>query len=120
MIMTSLLLSSLLAAPSWNTTSSWYSRSECVTRRNPEARTASGEVLDDMAMTCAHPTLPFNTVLRVSYNNKSILVRVNDRGPANRLVRKGRCLDLTKGAFSKLAPLRFGLINVKVERMNDK
>jgi len=91
---------------------------ECTTRRNPEARTASGERLDDNAMTCAHPTLPFGTMLKVSYNGKSIVVRVNDRGPANRLVRQGRGLDLTKGAFAKLAPLRLGLIRVVVEKVN--
>jgi rare lipoprotein A len=111
-------LTTLLAAPQWSTTSSWYSRAECITRRNPEARTASGERLDDNAMTCAHPTLPFGTMLKVSYNGKSIVVRVNDRGPASRLVRQGRGLDLTKGAFAKLSPLRLGLIRVVVEKVN--
>jgi rare lipoprotein A len=113
-----LCLTTLLAATQWSTVSSWYSRAECITRRNPEARTASGERLDDNAMTCAHPTLPFGTMLKVSYNGKSIVVRVNDRGPASRLVRQGRGLDLTKGAFAKLSPLRLGLIRVVVEKVN--
>ena len=114
----SICLTATLCAPQWQTTSSWYSRAECVTRRNPEARTASGEKLDDNALTCAHPTLPFGTRLKVSYNGKSIIVRVNDRGPAARLVRQGRGLDLTKGAFAQLAPLRLGLIRVTVEKVN--
>jgi rare lipoprotein A len=117
-MMLSFCITGLLAAPQWQTTSSWYSRAESVTRRNPEARTASGEKLDDNALTCAHPTLPFGTKLKVGYNGKSIVVRVNDRGPAARLVRQGRGLDLTKGAFSQLAPLRLGLIKVTVEKVN--
>lgn len=63
-------------------------------------RTASGEVFNMNAMTTAHKTLPFGTRLRVTDPNtgKSIVVRVNDRGPFV----GGRGLDLSKAAFSKL------------------
>jgi rare lipoprotein A len=79
--------------------------------------TANMEQFDDTKLTCAMWALPFNTILEVTNldNDKSILVRVNDRGPAKRLVQEGRIIDLTKEAFSKIADLDKGLINVKVE-----
>ena len=67
-------------------------------------------------MTAAHKTLPFCTVIRVTNtkNNKSVVVRINDRGPYI----KGRVLDLSRGAFLKIAPQKQGIIkasNVKIE-----
>ena len=61
--------------------------------------------------------LHFNTLLKVTNlnNNKSIYVRVNDRGPAKRLVNRGRIIDLSKKAFSYLDNLDKGLIKVRVE-----
>ena len=56
--------------------------------------TASGEIFDQYAFTCAHKTLPFGTWLRVTSKGRSVIVKVNDRGP---LV-KGRMLDLSRGA----------------------
>lgn len=46
-------------------------------------KTASGEIYDSLAYTAAHKTLPFNTKVRVenSSNGKSVIVRINDRGP---------------------------------------
>lgn len=63
-------------------------------------RTASGEVFNMNAMTTAHKTLPFGTRLRVTDPNtgKSVVVRVNDRGPFV----SGRGLDLSRAAFSRL------------------
>jgi rare lipoprotein A len=59
-------------------------------------RTANGEKFDPHGMTAAHKKLPFNTMVRVTnpVNGKSILVRINDRGPFV----KGRDLDLAMGA----------------------
>lgn len=59
-------------------------------------RTASGEVYDMDAMTCAHKTLPFGTRLRVTNpdNDRSVVVVVNDRGPFVR----GRDIDLSRAA----------------------
>jgi rare lipoprotein A len=59
-------------------------------------RTANGEKFDPLGMTAAHRKLPFNTMVRVTNpdNGKSILVRINDRGPFV----KGRDLDLAMGA----------------------
>jgi rare lipoprotein A len=56
--------------------------------------TASGEVFDEDAFTCAHRTLPFGTWLKVSFRGRSVIVKVNDRGPAV----KSRALDLSRGA----------------------
>jgi rare lipoprotein A len=56
--------------------------------------TASGEVFDQYAYTCAHKTLPFGTYLRVTFLGRSVIVKVNDRGPSV----KGRVLDLSRGA----------------------
>lgn len=72
--------------------------------------TANGEIYDMYAMTCAHPTLPFGTVLRVTNldNDHQVTVRVNDRGPYV----GGRIIDLSKGAASELGMLESGIANV--------
>lgn len=56
--------------------------------------TASGEAFDQYAFTCAHRTLPMGTYLRVTFLGRSVIVKVNDRGPSagNRMV------DLSRGA----------------------
>lgn len=71
-------------------------------------RTASGEHVSPGALTAAHKTLPFGTRVRVTNrrNGRSIVVRINDRGPFVR----GRIIDLTPAAahalgFSGLAPV---------------
>ena len=71
--------------------------------------TASGEPLDDKAMTCALWDVPFGTKIKVSHKNKFVVVRVNDRGP-NRKRFPGRGIDLTKAAFARLADPKQGLI----------
>lgn len=78
--------------------------------------TANMEKFSHDDLTCAAWGLPFNTILEVTNlrNGRSIFVRVNDRGPAKRLFYKGRVIDLTKAAFSRLDDLDRGLINVKV------
>jgi len=64
------------------------------------SRTASGERMNPAALTAAHRTLPFGTKVRVtnSRNGKSVIVRINDRGPFIR----GRILDLSKAAARQL------------------
>lgn len=61
-------------------------------------QTASGEIFNQNDMTAAHKTLPFGTIVKVSYNGKSIKVRINDRGPFI----KGRTIDLSKAAAQKI------------------
>lgn len=57
-------------------------------------RTASGERMNPHAMTAAHRSVAFGTRLRVAHGGRSVVVRVNDRGPHIR----GRCIDLSYGA----------------------
>ena len=63
-------------------------------------KTASGEIFDQDDMTCAHKSLPFGTKLKVvrKDNGKSVVVRVNDRGPYV----DGRILDLSMAAGKKI------------------
>ncbi|WP_245428466.1 septal ring lytic transglycosylase RlpA family protein [Kumtagia ephedrae] len=64
------------------------------------SRTASGERMNPSAMTAAHRSLPFGTKIRVTnkHNGKSVVVRINDRGPFIR----GRVLDVSKAAARQL------------------
>jgi rare lipoprotein A len=73
--------------------------------------TASGEPLHEDALTAAHRTLPFGTVVAVTHktSGRSVLVRINDRGPFVR----GRVIDLTPRAAQALGVS--GLANVSIE-----
>ena len=75
------------------------------------------EIFDDTDMTCAMWDVPFHQKIRVTNleNGQSVVVRVNDRGPHKRLVREGRVIDLSKGAFRQISGLSQGLISVKIE-----
>ena len=75
--------------------------------------TANGERFDPDGLTAAHKTLPFNTRIRVTNqaNGKSVVVRVNDRGPFV----GGRCIDLARGAFAQIASLGSGVITARYE-----
>lgn len=77
--------------------------------------TASGERFNKYAMTAAHKTLPLGTRVRVTNpsNGKSVVVRINDRGPYI----GGRCLDLSYGAFSRIADPGRGVMTVKWQRV---
>lgn len=78
-------------------------------------RTASGERFNPNAMTAAHRTLPLGTRLRVtnSANGKSVVVRVNDRGPFAR----GRILDLSHAAARVIGLVSRGHGSVSIERL---
>src|SRR5215467_7215635 len=73
-------------------------------------QTANGERYNPEGLTAAHKTLPFGTKLRVTYHGKSVVVRVNDRGPFI----KGRNLDLSRGAARRLEMLNTGVATVEV------
>lgn len=80
--------------------------------------TSSGEPFDMYAMTAAHKTYPFNTLVRVTNlaDGKSVTVRINDRGPFV----EGRDMDLSLAAFTSLVPRERGkLRGVKFERLGD-
>lgn len=77
--------------------------------------TASGERFQQGALTAAHKSLPFGTKLRVTNkrNGKSVIVRINDRGPYAR----GKFLDLSKGAAGRIGMISSGTGSVCVTRI---
>jgi rare lipoprotein A len=88
---------------------SWYGK------RHQGKRTASGERFDEFAMTAAHPTLPFGTRVRVTNleNRRSVLVRVNDRGPFV----DGRIIDLSLAAARALGIADEGVARVRLQQL---
>jgi rare lipoprotein A len=88
---------------------SWYGR-----KFNGQ-RTSSGEVYDMYSMTAAHPTLPIPSYARVTNlsNGRSVIVRVNDRGPFH----SGRIIDLSFAAAYKLGYANQGSTTVEVEHL---
>lgn len=78
-------------------------------------RTASGERFNPHALTAAHRSLPFGTKLRLTNpaNGRSIIVRVNDRGPFIR----GRVIDISLGAARALGFIRRGTAQLVIERV---
>lgn len=75
--------------------------------------TANGETFDKNSLTAAHRDLPFGLRVLVTNleNGKSVIVRINDRFQPI----KGRIIDLSEGAFRRLAPLSQGVIPVQIQ-----
>ena len=88
---------------------SWYGR------QFHGRKTASGERFDMNAMTAAHRTLPLNCYIRVTNksNGKSVIVKVNDRGPFH----GNRVVDLSYGAAKAIGITGAGLGKVSIERV---
>lgn len=85
------------------------------------SRTTSGEKFDMYAMTAAHPSLPLNSLVRVTNesNGKSVVVKINDRHAAN----GNSILDLSYGAAQKLGLVNSsysGLGKVIIERITNQ
>lgn len=100
-------------------TASWYSTESCKREGTSGVYTASGERFNENEHTAASWSYPFNTRLKVTNlrNKKAVVVRITDRGPSKRLVKKGRVIDLSMGAFKAIAPLSDGVIPVSIELM---
>jgi rare lipoprotein A len=86
---------------------SWYGEAQM---------TASGERFDKHAMTAAHRSLPLGTRVRVTNtkNGKSVVVRINDRGPYGG---HGRIIDLSEAAAKQLDMIDAGVAPVTLEVM---
>ncbi len=86
---------------------SWYGKA------HQGRKTANGERFNRFDETAAHPSLPFNTIVRVTTldTGKSTLVRINDRGPGVR----GRIIDLSDAAAQSLGIREEGLAKVRIE-----
>lgn len=76
-------------------------------------KTANGEVYNMHDLTAAHKYLPFNTILRVknTANDKTVNVRINDRGP----FKKNRILDLSLGAAKKIDLIKSGTTTIEAK-----
>jgi len=107
-ILLALLATTMLANAIEYGKASFYS-----VKSNRGTMTASGERLSDTKLTAAHRTLPFGSIVRITNlsNGKSILVRVNDRGPFV----SGRIIDVSVAAATILDFKQKGIIKVKVE-----
>lgn len=79
--------------------------------------TSNGEIYDMYAMSAAHKSLPLPTYLKVTNldNNKTVIVRVNDRGPFH----ENRIIDLSYSAAYKIGMLKEGTANVHIEAITD-
>ncbi len=109
-----LLLSSAQAQESgWAT---YYTKESCQRGGLSGVYTASGEVFDESAPTCARRSHRFGSKYIVTNieTGESVIVRHNDFGPERRLYKKGYIIDLSPAAFKKLAPLKKGRIKVRV------
>jgi len=83
-----------------------------------ERQTANGEIYDQNEMTAAHKTLPMPSIVRVTNldNGRSVVVRVNDRGPFV----AGRVIDMTRRGAQLLGFLGTGTAKVRVQIMTDE
>lgn len=98
--------------------------------------TANGEIYDQNKLTCASPWMKFGTMIKITNttNNKSVVVRVNDRGPYHCYVdslkkvkpyyplkaHPTRGFDLSKAAFDSISDLKKGVLKVKYEIIKTK
>ena len=97
-----------LAVPSnagFDGLASWYGK------QFAGKRTASGERFDPNKLTAAHKTIPFGTQVRVTHQAKSVVVRINDRGPHVR----GRVIDLSRAAAERIGIRSRGVGRVSLE-----
>ena len=91
----------------WTGIASWYGP------RFQGRTTANGEQFDMTALTAAHPTLPFGSLVRVTNprSGKSQVVRINDRGPFV----EGRELDVSYAVANKIGLVNGGLVRLRLE-----
>jgi len=94
------------AVPAGAGLASWYGAEQ------GHRRTASGEAFDPKALTAAHNSLAFGTLLKVTSvaTGRSVLVRINDRGPGH-----GRLIDLSEAAARRLGTRACGVAPVRIE-----
>ena len=95
---------------------SWYDFKSCRAEGTSGYFTASGARFDETAMTCALPRRDFGGTYKVTNlkNGKSVVVTQNDFGPGKKPRARGVVIDLSRGAFSKIADLKSGIIAVEV------
>lgn len=92
------------------TTASWYGG------KHQGRITASGQAFDQAKLTAASWYYQIGSRVKVTNTKtgRSVEVQINDRGPAKRLARQGRKIDLSKAAFARIADLKDGIVPVKI------
>lgn len=118
-ILAILLTASSVYAESFITETSYFTYESC-RKEGSLGICANGQRLVDTDLVAASWDFPLNSYIRVSVpDGRSVICKVADRGPAKRLYRKGRRLDLSAQAFKTLAggKLDRGLLQVKVEEV---
>lgn len=92
-----------------------HGKASYYSKKSTGARTASGQRLHHDSLTCAHRYFPFGTLLKVTNlsNDKSVIVKVIDRGPFGR----GRIIDLSWAAAKEIGMIAQGVTTVKVEQV---
>lgn len=96
-----MLFASVVSADAETCRASWYQHGR---------QTANGERFNPDGLTAAHLHLPFGTKVRVTYRGRSVVVRINDRGPYVR----GRCIDLSRGAAKAIGLTSAGVAPVSI------
>ncbi|MGC4128004.1 MAG: septal ring lytic transglycosylase RlpA family protein [Bergeyella sp.] len=80
-------------------------------------KTASGEIFDNNKLTAANLKLPFGTMVKITNlrSGKSVVVRVNDRGPFH----KSRSFDLSQAAYKEIGDLKYGTMPIEYEIVDE-
>lgn len=92
---------------------SWYGEQH---RGQPMA---NGHRFNPDKLTAASWFFPLGTKVVVTYDDRSVVVEITDRGPARRLVKRGRTIDLSRAAFAELSPPEVGVIDVTVREQSE-
>ena len=95
----------------------WYGKASWYGKKFHGRKTSNGEKYNKNELTAAHKTLPFNTKVKVTNlkNNKSVIVRVNDRGP----FKPGRIIDLSEKAAEVIESKEQGIADVKLRVLSE-
>lgn len=119
LVLSTLLITSLCSFNYKTTRASWYGPGF-----NGKV-TANGEYFNQDSLTAASPTIAFNSLVEVTNiaNGKTIVVRVNDRGPFKKINNSfiphpRRKLDLSKASFDSIANLNKGVIDIQYKIIN--
>ena len=102
-----------LDKPGGKTLSVVYGKASYYAHDFNNKKTANGEIYDMYGLTAAHRSFPFGTIINVTNveNNKSVRVRITDRGP----FKLERIIDLSLGAATQLDMIKKGTASVKLE-----
>ena len=106
-------LISVIKNPKLSYRQSWHGTASYYGKKFHGKKTASGEIYNMHAFTAAHKTLPLGTMVKVTNiaNKKSVIVKINDRGPYI----QGRIIDLSYAAAKKLDYVGNGTAEVKIK-----